>query len=77
MPGGVRTHHGNFHCSLPGGVGAHHGLFRARAFETHAIFHIVAKSYLTVQWFIQANQKTSSSPLLINIDVTLSIRSSG
>ena len=33
--------YGNFYCPLPGGVRAHHGLFRARAFETPAIFHIV------------------------------------
>ena len=48
-------------------------LFRARAFENPATFHKVAKSHWTVQWFIQANQKTSPSPLLINIAVTLSI----
>ena len=73
MPGGVCTDYGNFYCSLPGGVRAHHGLFRTRAFETPATFHKIAKSHWTVQWFIQANQKTSPSPLLINIDVTLSI----
>ena len=73
MPGGVPTHHGNFYCSLPIGVRAHHGLLRARAFETPATFHIVAKSLWTVQWFIQTNQKTIPSPLLINIAVTPSI----
>ena len=61
-------------CSLPRGVRAHHGLFRARAFETPATFHIVAKSHWIVQRFIQANQKTSPLPLLINIDVTSSIQ---
>ena len=65
--------YGNFYFSLPGSVRAHHGLFRARAFETPATFHEVAKSYWIVQWFIQANQKTSPSPLLINIAVTPSI----
>ena len=39
VPGGVRAHHGNCY-SLHG---AHHGLFRARAFITFTIFHIVAK----------------------------------
>ena len=68
MPNGVRTHHGNVYCSLPGGVRAHHGLFKVRAFETPATFHIVAKNHKTVQWFIQANQKI--------IDVTTSISSS-
>ena len=73
MPNGVRTHHGNFYCSLPGDVRAHHGLFRARAFETPTTFHIVAERHWTELWFIQAIQKTSPSPLLINIDVTPSI----
>ena len=71
--GGVHKHHVNFSCSLPGGVGAHHGVFRARDFETPATFYVVAKSHWTVQWFIQASQKTSPLPLLINIDVTPSI----
>ena len=73
MSGGVCTHQGNFYCSLPGGVRAHHGLFRARAFETPATFHIVEKSLWTVQWVIQTNKKTNTSPLLINIAATLSI----
>ena len=54
----ARTHHGNFCCSLPGSVCAHHDLFRVCAYETPVIFHKVAKSQWTVQWFIQANQKT-------------------
>ena len=76
MPdGSVCMHHGNFYCSLPDGAHAHHGLFKARAFETPATFHIVAKSHWTVQWCIQANQKTNRCPshLLINTDVTPSI----
>ena len=47
------------YCSLPGDVRPHHGLFRTFAFETPAIFHIVAKSHWTVQWFIHANQMIS------------------
>ena len=31
---------------MPGGVRANYGLFRARAFETFATFHIVAKKPL-------------------------------
>ena len=61
---------------LPGGMRAHYDWLRARAFKTPATFHILAKSHWTVQWFFQANQhdhKTSSSPLFINIDVTISI----
>ena len=71
MPGSVRMHHGNFHCSLPDGVCAHHGLFKSCSFETLVTFHIIAKSHWKVQRFIQANQKTSFSgmPLLINTDV--------
>ena len=65
--------YGNLYRSLPGDVRAHHGLFRARAFETPATIHKVAKSYRTVQGFIQANQKTSPSPLLIKIAVIPSI----
>ena len=65
--------YGNFYCSLRGSVRAHHGLFRTRAFETPATFHKVAKSHWTEQWFIQVNQKTSPSPLFINIAVTPSI----
>ena len=59
----------------PAVLSGNHDLYmcRTHAFETPATFHIVEKSHLTVQWFIQANQKTSSWPLLINIDVTLSI----
>ena len=38
MPGGARTHHGNFYCSLPDTVRAHYALFRVRAFETPATF---------------------------------------
>ena len=71
MPGGLRTFHGNLYCSLTG------GLFRAHAFETPATCNIhvaVTKSHWTVQWFIQENQKTSASPLLINTDVTPSIK---
>ena len=67
----MRTYHGNLYCSLPG------GLFRAHAFETPATCNIhvaVTKSYCTVHWFIQANQKTSAKPLLVNIDVTPSIK---
>ena len=35
--------------------------------------HIIAKSHWTLQWFIQATQKTGPSPLLANIDITPSI----
>ena len=66
MPICMHTHHCNFYCSLTGDVHALHGLFRARAFENPPTFHVVAKCHWTVQWFIQANKKTSSSPLLIN-----------
>ena len=69
---GVRTRHGNLHCSFPGGVRAHHSLFRVRAFETPT-YYIVAKRHWTLQWFIWANQKTSPSLLLINVDITPSI----
>ena len=69
MPGGVRTHHGNFYCSLPSDMCAHHGLFRARAFETHAPFHTYSsKSHWTGQWFIQAKSESS----LAFVDVTRS-----
>ena len=75
MPGGVRTYHGNFYCSLPGVVCAQHGLYRARAFKIPATFDVVPKSHWIVQWFIQANQKTSPSSLLINNDATRSTHS--
>ena len=38
--------------------------------QRYVFFHVVARSNWTVQWFIQANQKTSPSPLLVNTDVT-------
>ena len=60
MPSSVSTHHDNFHCFLSSGVGVHHGLLRV---------HIVAKG-LDNTVVHSANQKTSPSPLLINIDVT-------
>ena len=51
-----------------------HASWQFQLFALRCAFHIVAnvieQCNLTVQWFIQANQKTSPLPLLINIDVT-------
>ena len=47
---------------------ADHGLLKARAFETPATVHIVARSHRIQQRYIQANQKDRALALLINID---------
>ena len=43
------------------------------AFESPETFPRVTRNHWTVQWFIQADQKTSLLLLLINVHVTLSI----
>ena len=74
MPGGVRTHLGIISIVLCLVVFVHIMVCSGSVLlKLPAIFHIVAKSHWTVQWFIQANQKTSPSPLLISIDVVITL----
>ena len=44
IPDDVRMLHDKFNRALPDGVHANYGLFRARAFETPAEFHIRQQS---------------------------------